>query len=175
MNTHSHHPSKHPVGRHPDRPARAPRGGSARQTEEPSGRVAGGFSSILRRYPLVLGITALTAALLTTIAAFALYKGPDPTALILPVSAAVPALASLCGGITAGKLNPTTPMAAGLLSGGLTAALLLLISLIFGEGMGLISCGMALGATLFHLLGSAITRPRKVSPVHRSGKHTSRR
>ena len=57
MNTHSHHPSQNPVGRHPDRPART----RVRPSEEPSDTQAGGFSSILRRYPLVLGITALTA------------------------------------------------------------------------------------------------------------------
>ena len=175
MNTHSHHPSKHSVGRHPDRLARAPRGGSARQTEEPSDRAAGGFSSILRGYPLVLGVTAPAAVLLTTVAALALYQSPDPTALILPVSAAVLALASLCGGVTAGKLNPTAPVAAGLLSGGLTAVLLLLISLICGEGMGLIPWGMGIGSLLLHSLGSALTRPRKAAPTHRSGKHTSRR
>ena len=176
MNTHStksNHPS---VGRHPDRPAVH----TARQTEEPSDRTGGGFSSILRCYPMILGITALTAVLLVTVAALALYNSSDPTALILPASAAVPTLAALCGGIVAGKLNPTAPMAAGLLSGGLTAALLLLLSLVFGEGGGWISWGMGLGTLLFSLLGSALTRPRKRAAAHsarshKSGAHTTRK
>ena len=68
MNTHNHHPSQTPVGRHPDRPAPT----RVRPSEEPSDTQAGGFSSIRRSYPLVLGITALTALLLVTVAALAL-------------------------------------------------------------------------------------------------------
>lgn len=173
MNVHTHStPSKHPsVGRHPDRPART----RVRPTEEPSDTQAGGFSSTLRRVLIAVGITMLTAVLLTTAAAVALYNSPDPTPWILPVSAAALALASLCGGITAGKLNPTAPVAAGLLSGGLTAALLLLISLIFRERGGLVPWAMGSDALLASLMGSVWTRPRKRAPSHGTGGHHTHR
>ena len=85
MDHSSHHPSQRPVGRHPDRPAHT----RVRPSEEPSDTQAGGFSSVLRSYPIVLGITALTALLLITVAALILQNSPDPTALVPPVSAAL--------------------------------------------------------------------------------------
>lgn len=169
MNTHSHHPSQHPVGRHPDRPAHA-----ARLMEEPSDTHVGGFSSILRRLLASWGITVLSAALFTVTAAIILYNTPDPTRWLLPASAVALAMASLCGGITAGKLSPASPVAAGLRTGGVMAALILLASFALGEGGELIPWGMGLGALLFHLVGSALARPRKKPPTH-LGSHTSRR
>lgn len=171
MNTHSHHPSQNPVGRHPDRPAPT----RVRPSEEPSDKQAGGFSSILRGYPLVLGITALTALLLVTVAALVLYNSPDPTALISPVSAAVLAASALIGGIAAGKMNPSSPVAASLVCGGLTAALLILISLFF-EGKGdLLAWGMRIGVLPLHLLGGILTRPKPHAPTHTAVRHPSRR
>ena len=174
MDHSSHHPSQRPVGRHPDRPAR-PR---VRQSEEPSDTQAGGFSSILRSYPLVLGATALTALLLTTVAALILHNSPDPTALIPPVSAAVLAVSALIGGVLSGKLNrasPASSVAASLVCGGLTAALLILISLFFGGKGDLLAWGMRIGVLPLHLLGGILTRPKPKAPTHTAGKHPSRR
>ena len=171
MNTHSHHPSQNPVGRHPDRPART----RVRPSEEPSDTQAGGFSSILRSYPLVLGITALSALLLVTAAALVLYNSPDPTALIFPVSAAVLAVSALVGGIVAGKLNRGGSVAASLVCGGLTAALLILLSLCFGGDGDLLAWGMRLSVLPLHLLGGILTRPKPQAPTHTAGKHPTRR
>ena len=171
MNTHSHHPSQNPVGRHPDRPAHT----RVRPSEEPSDIRAGGFSSILRSYPVVLGITALTALLLTTVAALILYNSPDPTAWITPVSAAALAVSALMGGIAAGKLNTANPVAAGLICGGLTAVLLILISLFFDGKGDLLSWGMRMSVLPLHLLGGILTRPKPQAPTHTAGKHPSRR
>lgn len=171
MNTHSHHPSQNPVGRHPDRPART----RVRPSEEPSDTQAGGFSSILRSYPVVLGVTALTALLLVTVATLVLYNSPDPTALISPVSAALLAVSALIGGMVAGKLNRNGPVAASLVCGGLTAALLILFSLVF-EGKGdILAWGMRIGILPLHLLGGILTRPKPKAPTHTAGKHPSHR
>ena len=171
MNTHSHHPSQNPVGSHPDRPART----RVRPSEEPSDTQAGGISSILRSYPVVLGVTALTALLLVTVAVLVLYNSPDPTALISPVSAALLAVSALIGGMVAGKLNRNGPVAASLVCGGLTAALLVLISLVF-EGKGdLLSWGMRIGILPLHLPGGILTRPKPKAPTHTAGKHPSHR
>ena len=171
MNHNSHHPSQKSVGRHPDRPAR-PR---VRQSEEPSDTKAGGFSSILRSYPLTLGITALTAFLLITVAALILYHSPDPTAWVFPVSAAALAVSSLIGGIAAGKRNPSCPVAASLVCGGLTAAVLILLSLCFGEDGDLLSWGMRIGILPLHTVGALLTRSKPQAPSHTAGKHPSRR
>ncbi len=171
MNTHSHHTSHNPVGKHPDRPAR-PR---VRPTEEPSDRQAGGFSSILRSYPLVLGITALTALLLVTAAALAVYRTTDPTAWITPASAAVLAVSALVGGILAGRLNRSSPVSASLVCGGLTAALLILLSLCLGGKGDLLAWVGRVSVLPLHLLGGILTRPRPQAPTHTAGKHASRR
>ena len=173
MNVHSHHPSQHPVGRHPDRPAHSPMRQSVRQTEEPSHQAEGGFSSILRRYPLVLGITLSAAVLLTLAAATVLYSCPDPTRWILPASLLSLALTSLCGGIAAGRTSPAAPVAAGVLAGGILSGLFLLLTLVFGEGEGLLPWGMGSGMLLLHLVGSVLSRPRKKRPTH--GSHPTRR
>ena len=175
MHTHHSVPSHHTsVGRHPDRSAPSPRRGGVKPTEEPSHQVEGGFSSILRRYSVVLLITALISFVAVTVATLILYNSPDPTAGVLPASVIVLAIASLGGGIARGKLNPATPVAAGLLSGGLTGGLLLICSLIWGSGGALGWC-MSGGSVLFHLLGGVIVRPRKKSPTHTAGKHHGHR
>jgi putative membrane protein (TIGR04086 family) len=146
-----------------------------RLSEEPSDTQAGGFSSILRGYPIVLGSTALTALLLVTVAALILYNSPDPTALISPVSAASLAVSALIGGIAAGKLNPSCPVAASLVCGGLTAALLILLSLCFGGDGDLLSWGLRISVLPLHLPGGILTRPKPKAPTHTAGKHPSRR
>ena len=171
MNHSSHHPSQNPVGRHPDRPAPT----RVRPSEEPSDTKAGGFSSILQSYPVVLGITALIALLLTTVAALILYNSPDPTSLIFPVSAAVLAVSSLIGGMVSGKLNRVTPVSASLVCGGLTAALLILISLFFDGKGDLLAWGMRMSVLPLHLLGGILSRPKPKAPSHTAGKHSSRR
>jgi len=171
MNTHSHHTSHNPVGKHPDRPAHA----RVRPTEEPSDTQAGGFSSILRSYPPVLGITALTALLLVTAAALGVYRSPDPTAWATPVSASVLAVSALVGGIMAGILNRSSPVSASLVCGGLTAAMLILLSLCFGGKGDLLSWGIRISVLPLHLLGGILTRPKPKAPTHTAGKHASRR
>ncbi len=177
MNTHSNaHSTQHKsVGRHPDRPAHILTQPGARQTEEPSDHAAGGFSSILRRLPIVLGITVLSGLLLITVLCLIALRSPDPTALIRPGAAAALMLATLCGGIAAGKLNPATPLYAGLLCGAVSAVLLILSALFTGQSGGLLSWVMRPAVILAYLLGSAMTRPRKKSPAHTAGKHPSRR
>lgn len=178
MNTHTHatHRIQHQsVGRHPDRPVNAPARVSARPTEEPSDEISGGFFAFLRGYPIVLGITLLAAALFITVAAFILYRSPDPAALIPPASAAVVGLASLCGGMTAGKLNPSRAVPAGLVCGVLTAALLLLLSLAFGGEMGVLSWLLRGSTILIHTAGGILARPRSRRSAHTAGKHPSRR
>ena len=171
MNTHSHHPSQNPVGRHPDRPAPT----RVRPSEEPSDIKAGGFLSILQSYPVVLGITALAALLLTTVAALILRGSPDPTALISPVSAAVLAVSALISGMVSGKMNKESPVAASLVCGGLTAVLMILISLFFGGKGDLLAWGMRMIVLPLHLLGGILTRPKPKAPTHTAGKHPSRR
>lgn len=171
MNNSSHHPSQNPVGRHPDRPTPT----RVRPSEEPSDTKAGGFLSILQSYPVVLGITALIALLLTTVGALILCSSPDPTALISPVSAAVLAVSSLMSGIIAGKMNKESPVAASLVCGGLTAALLILVSLFFDGKGDLLAWGMRMSVLPLHLLGGILTRPKPKAPTHTAGKHPSRR
>ena len=171
MNTHSHHPSQKTVGRHPDRPAPT----RVRPSEEPSDTKAGGFLSILQSYPVVLGITALIALLLTTVGALILRSSPDPTSLISPVSAAVLAVSSLIGGMASEKLNRVTPVSASLVCGGLTAALLILVSLFFDGKGDLLAWGMRVSVLPLHLLGGILTRPKPKAPTHTAGKHPSHR
>ncbi len=171
MNTHSQRTPRTSVGRRPDRPAHL----RPRQNEEPPDAQAGGFSSILRTYPITLGITALSALLLVTAAAFAVYKTPDPTALIPPVSAVVTGITALVGGIMAGKLNPSCPVAASLVCGGITAALLILLPLCFGGDRDLLSTVTRIGVLPLHLLGGILTRPKPKAPAHTAGKHPTRR
>ncbi len=178
MNTHTHstHSAKHKsVGKHPDRPAHSLARLGAMQTEEPSDEIAGGFSSILRRMPIVLGVTVLSGLLLTTALCLIAFSSPDPTALIRPCATVALMLSALCGGITAGKLNPAAPLAAGLLCGTLTAGLLVLTALLTGQDGGLLHWGMRLAVIPAYLVGSAVTRPRKKAPAHTAGKHASRR
>ena len=171
MNTHSHHPSQKTVGRHPDRPAH----NRVRPSEEPSDTKAGGFSSVLRGYPLALGITALTALLLITVAALILHNSPDPTAWVTPAAAAVLSVSALVGGIIAGKMNRDRPVSASLICGGLTAALLILLSLVLGGKADLLSWCVRIGVLPLHLLGGILTRPKPKAPTHTAGKHPSRR
>ena len=175
MNTHHPTPSHHTsVERHPDRSAPTLRRRGMESTEEPSHQAEGGFSSILRRYPVVLVLTALIGLVAVTVAALILYNSPDPTRGVLPASVLVLAVASLGGGITVGKMTPTAPGVAGLICGGLTGGLLLICSLIWGDGGALRWC-MCGGSVLFHLLGGVIARPRKKSPTHTAGKHHGHR
>lgn len=169
----NHHLS---VGNHPDRrshPTRAT--GRMGHVEEPSDRQAGGFSSILRGYPLTAAAFVLSVLLFVTVAAFAVYRSPDPTALIRPVAFVVLGVSSLIGGIAAGRLNQSRPIAASLVCGGLTTALLLILSLLLsGEG-DLLSWVGRVAVLPIHLLGGVIARPKQKTPAHTAGKHLPHR
>lgn len=168
MSIHSHHIPQPPVGRRPDRPMSGRRAG---QSEEPSDRQADGFFAILRGYPLALGVTLLTAAVFVAAMALALYYCQDPSPLVPLLSGVALGLACLCGGIAAGKGNPTRPLGAGLVCGGLTTLLLCLLSLLTGGGGGLFAWVMRLSAWPIHLLGGLIGRAGPRSPTHRAGTH----
>lgn len=169
----NHHVS---VGNHPDhRPHTTRMIGRMGHVEEPSDTKVDGFSSILRRYPLALATFALSVVLFITVAAFAVYQSQDPTAFIRPMSAAVLGISSLIGGIVGGRLNQSRSIAASLVYGGMTTALLLLFSLLFaGEGDAL-CWGMRAAVLPIHLLGGAIARPKPKTPAHTAGKHPSHR
>lgn len=169
----NHHLS---VGNHPDRRSHPTRAiGRMGHVEEPSDTQAGGFSSILRGYPLTAAAFALSVLLFVTVAAFAVYQSPDPTPLIRPVAATILAVSALIGGIVAGKRNPSCPVFAGLVCGGLTATLLILLSLFSRGERDLLSWGMQVSTLLLHLLGGVIVRPKQKKPTHTAGKHPSHR
>ena len=172
--THQLHPS---VGKHTDRPAHPVSHGksTARQTEKPFDEASDGFSAILRSLPLSLGVTALTAIVFLTALAFAAYFSPDPMPLTKALSAVALALASVMGGLVAGRLNPARPLGASLLTGGTAVAVLLLLTLLPGEDGGLLSLLLRPAALLFHLLGGIMSRPRKKAPTHTAVKHPAHR
>ena len=174
---HTHHPAHpphKPVGSHPDRLVAARDRVAVRSTEEPSQQTEGGFSSALRKYPAIFGITVLICLMAVTVAALILYNSPDPAVGVLPAGVIALALAAIGGGIAAGRLTPSAPVAAGLLCGLLTGALLLVCSLIWGDGGYLRWC-LCGGTVVLHLLGGRIARPRKSLPAHTAGKHHGHR
>ena len=97
MHTTPKHPSSPAVGRHPDRPAHSLV--QARQNEEPSEQLSGGFSSVFRIGLLSMAAVSGTGLILVTVAALALSKAPDPTALLPFVAPCLTGLCSLIGGI----------------------------------------------------------------------------
>ena len=172
--THNLHPS---VGKHSDRSASPISRGqrAAKQTEKPSDHTEDGFSSVLKRIPLSLAVTALTGMLFLTVLSLAAHFSPDPMPLTQPLSVLALGLASLMGGLTAGRLSPGRPLSAALLTGGITALILLLLSLLPGEDGGLLA-GLLRPATIpIHLLGGIISRPRKKQTTHTAGRHRNRR
>lgn len=196
MNRRPAHPS-HPSARstptrggrstHTALPARRTQG----TTREPSAEEAGGFSHLLRKLPLTLGMTALLGAgLLTAAAALALWSN-DPTALSTPLSLAALALTALGGGVAAGRRCPTSPVAASLAAGLSWALILTLLSLWVGQGSPADGIptgdsaaplgGMAVAlpwliraaVVALHCLGGRLSRPRREPPTHRRGGRSS--
>ena len=172
MHIESQHRSSPTVGRHPDRLAHSIM--PARQNEEPSEHLSGGFSSILRACPLSMAVSLGTGLALVTVAAFALSKTPDPTALLPWVTPCITGLCSLAGGIVAGRCQKAHPVAASTLSVGLFAILLILVSLVFGgESDGILTWIVRLSVLPVHIGGGLLSRPRAKAPTHRAGKHPS--
>ena len=173
MHTTPKHPSSPTVGRHPDRPAH--NRVQVRQNEEPSENLSGGFSSILRSGLLSMTAALVTGLVLITVAALVLAKAPDPTTLLPFVAPCITGLCSLVGGIIAGRLQKEHPMAASAVCGGLLAAVLILVSFVFGsEGGGILPWILRLGVLPVHLIGGFLSRPRSKAPSHKAGKHASR-
>jgi hypothetical protein len=181
MRTDTHRQPQHTsVGRHPDLPARAAFGARtpARPTEEPFDLQANGFSSILRGIAAASAVTVLLGLVFVTAACFAAVHSPDPISLAAPLSAAALALASLLGGITAGRLCPARTAVAALLTGAAVALALSLLSLLplhMGESGRTLPWLIRLGTVPVHLLGGILARPRRKAPTHTAGKHPSRR
>ena len=168
----THHSS---VGKHPDRvPHPALTAGRSGRAEEPSDRQAGGFSRILRKLLLPLAVTVASGAVFVTVLTIAAYQSPDPTALVTPLSIASLGLASLAGGITAGKCHGEGAIPGSLMSGCTLALILCLVGWIGGgESEGLIPWLIRLATVPVHLVGGLMTRPRKKPAGHTAGKHPS--
>ena len=166
-----HHSS---VGKHPDRlPHPALTAGRSGRAEEPSDTQAGGFSRALRKLLLPLAVTAISGAVFVTVLTAAAYQTPDPTALVTPLSMAALGLASLAGGITAGKCNRERTMLGSMVSGCLLAVILCLVAWMGGVSQGMIAWLTRLSTVPIHLVGGFVTRPRKKSVGHTAGKHPS--
>lgn len=168
------------VGKHPDRLSHpALSAGRLGHAAEPSDNPAGGFSRVLYKLLLPLAITALTGALFVTALSVVAYQSPDPTAWILPLSTAALALASLAGGLAAGKCYGERAVSGSLLSGCLFAGLLCLIALLHGNvvnGMPIaVSWLIRLGTVPVYLLGGILTRPKPKIATHTAGNHLSHR
>ncbi len=165
------------VGKPPDRlPRPALTVGRSGRAEEPSDTQAGGFSRILRKLFLPFAVTTASGVIFVTALTLAAYRSPDPTALVTPLSVAALWLASLAGGITAGKCAGEKAMIGSLISGCMLAAILCLIAWINGgEEQGVIPWLIRLATVPIHLLGGFVTRPRKKPAGHTAGKHPSHR
>ncbi len=168
------------VGKHPDRLSHpALSAGRLGHAEEPSDDTAGGFSHILRRSLLPLAVTTVAALVFVTALAAAAYQSPDPTSLVSPLSAAALGLASLAGGITAGKCHGERAVGGSLICGCLFAAILCLIALLGGGGIHGLPTAVAwlirLATIPVHLIGGILTRPKQKPVTHTAGKHPSHR
>ena len=111
---------------------------------------------------LVCGLTLVTAA------CAAAYAGSDPSALIMPLGLAALMISCFAGGFITSKLTRSAPMICGVVFGGLSALLMLAMSLLFSDApsshfsfwQGLLMHGFAL---LFSILG-ALTGNYKRKP-----------
>ena len=111
---------------------------------------------------LVCGLTLVTAA------CTAAYTSSDPSALIMPLGLAALMISCFAGGFVTTKLTRSAPMICGIVFGGLSALLMLAMSLIFSGApsshftffQGLLMHGFAL---LFSILG-ALTGNYKRKP-----------
>ena len=140
-------------------------------SEEPSDNMAGGFSRLLLRFGLPLGLFVASGVIFSAAAALAATATSDPTAWILPLSAVALLLASLVGGITAGKCSPQHAIGSAAVSGLILSVILILLSF-FGGDMGWLSWVMRLSVIPVHILGGALSRPR-AKPAGHTSRHSS--
>ena len=168
----THHSS---VGKHPDRlPRPALTAGRSGRAEEPSDTQAGGFSRMVRKLLLPLAVTIASGVVFVTVLTVAAYQSSDPTVLVTPLSIAALGLASLAGGITAGKCHGEGAIPGSLISGCTLAMILCLMGWIGGGGSGgFVPWLIRLTPIPIHLLGGLMTRPRKKPVAHTAGKHPS--
>ncbi len=160
---HARHPSAH-------RTPSAADGYSNGHREQPSfaleSNEAGGFSHIIRSLPLVCGLTALAALLLSTAGATLALSAPDPVALIPLFARLALGVSSLLGGILAARRNPASPIAGGLTAGAAMALLSTIVGLCFGGEMTLTAWVVRACIVPVHLLGAYVARPRPRAPEH---------
>ena len=166
------------VGKHPDRlPHSALSAGRFGHAEEPSDEIAGGFSRMIRKLLLPLAAAALAGLIFVTALAVAAFQSHDPTSLVTPLSVVALGLASLVGGMTAGKCYGEGAAAGSLVSGGIFAAVLCLVALLGGGEMNGIPTVLAwlirLATVPVHLIGGIIARPKQKPMTHTAGKHPS--
>ncbi len=175
---------EYPTHAHPQHPPRTGHGRARTdgQRDKPSpafdANASDGLSSfaLWRSLPLSTAFTVLLLLVLVTVAAAVALRAPDPTALITPLAWGSVGLASLVGGMIAGRRSPERPVVAGLLCGGAVVLLLVVAGLAFG-GQGASAWLLRLCVLPLHLIGACVTRPRRASAAHhdpRKGAHHRR-
>ncbi len=170
------HRSHAPLAMSDDRRA----GGRERSKETPPDHRqadgSGGVSRLFRALPLTLALTALSALALMTLGAAVACRAPDPAALVAPVAYGSMGLASLLGGIIAGRRNGEACFTGGLLAGGMVVLLLLLLSFLvkpIGAGSPLLVWISRFSVVLLHMLGAYLARPRQKAAAHTAGGHSA--
>ncbi len=173
--------SPYPENAHPSHASRTGRGltRTVGQTDKPSpafdANAPDGFSSaeIWRRLPLSVALTLLLIGGLITIGALVALRAPDPVALTVPLSWGAVGLASLIGGVLAGRRCPDRPVAAALLCGG-GVVLLLTVPGFFLGGNQPSAWLLRVCILPLHLVGALLSRPRPKPAAHhdrRGGGH----
>ena len=139
----------------------------------------GAWGYICRRLLLPLTVALVSGAVFVTVLSLAAFNSPDPTSLVGLLSPISLGLASLSGGIAAGKCSGERAVSGSLISGCLFAAFLCVLSLFTAKDTHTVSATvmwlLRLSTVPAHLLGGILARPKKKSAAHTVGKHASHR
>lgn len=118
-----------------------------------------------------IGISCLTAILTVFLASLAAYFAEDPAQLFLPLGLAAAAITAFVGGFGAVRLHKKSALLCGMTNACAMMALMLLLSLAFGNGASghstLLSCILHIAFLLLSLLGAYIALPRISHQKHR--------